>query len=36
MAIKMHVELLTENLDASVVFVREWRHLSDDAPPRVY
>ena len=30
MAIKTHVEILTENLDASVVFIREWRNLSDD------
>ncbi len=25
-----HVRLLTENTDAAAVFVREWRHLSDD------
>lgn len=29
MAIQFHVEILTNNLDASVVFIREWRNLSD-------
>ena len=30
MAVKMHVEILTENLPASVVFVRDWRNLSPE------
>ncbi|MBR9861200.1 TetR/AcrR family transcriptional regulator [bacterium] len=31
MAIKFHVEILTHNLNAAVVFIREWRHLSDES-----
>jgi AcrR family transcriptional regulator len=31
MAIQFHVEILTSNLDASVVFIREWRNLSEEA-----
>jgi AcrR family transcriptional regulator len=30
MAVKMHVEILTNNLPASVVFMRDWRNLSPD------
>lgn len=30
MAIQFHVEILTSNLDAAVVFIRDWRNLSDD------
>ena len=29
MAIKLHVQLITENLDQSVVFLNEWRHLKE-------
>jgi AcrR family transcriptional regulator len=29
MAIQSHVRILTENLDASAVFLYEWRHLSE-------
>lgn len=29
MAIKNHIGILTENLDASYVFIHEWRNLSD-------
>ncbi len=28
MAIKNHVKIITENLDSSSVFLREWRHLT--------
>lgn len=30
MAINSHTEILTSNLDASYVFIHEWRHLSSD------
>lgn len=30
MAVKSHIELLTKFPDASVVFLRDWRYLSDD------
>ncbi|MCB9245219.1 MAG: TetR/AcrR family transcriptional regulator [Flavobacteriales bacterium] len=30
MAVKNHIQLLTEHPDASVVFLRDWRYLSDD------
>lgn len=29
MAVKSHVQLLTENLDASFVFIHEWRNLNE-------
>ncbi len=29
MAVANHVDILTSNLDAAVVFIREWRHLSE-------
>lgn len=29
MAVENHVNILTENMDAAVVFIREWRNLSD-------
>lgn len=29
MAVENHVQILTDNLDAGVVFNREWRHLSE-------
>ena len=29
MAVNTHVEILTSNLEAAVVFQRDWRHLSD-------
>ena len=29
MAINLHVQLITENLDQSVVFLNEWRHLKE-------
>ncbi len=31
MAIEMHVQILTSNLDAAVVFIRDWRNLSPEA-----
>jgi AcrR family transcriptional regulator len=31
MAIKFHVEILTSNMDAAVVFMRDWRNLSAEA-----
>lgn len=31
MAIKFHVEILTENLDAAIIFIRDWRNLSSDS-----
>lgn len=34
MAVENHVEILTSNLNAAVVFVREWRHLSEPAYSR--
>ena len=30
MAIQMHVEILTSNLDAAVVFIRDWRNLGPE------
>jgi TetR/AcrR family transcriptional regulator, cholesterol catabolism regulator len=29
MAVENHVKILTDNLDAAVVFIREWRNLSE-------
>lgn len=29
LAIHSHVRLLTQNLEAATVFIREWRHLSE-------
>jgi AcrR family transcriptional regulator len=29
MAVQSHIEVLTENLNASVVFLRDWRHLEE-------
>ena len=31
MAIQFHVQILTENIDAGIVFMRDWRHLSDES-----
>lgn len=31
MAIKFHVEILTQNLDAAIIFIRDWRNLSPDS-----
>ncbi len=31
MAVRAHIRLLTENLDAGHVFLHEWRHLGDPA-----
>jgi AcrR family transcriptional regulator len=31
MAIKFHVELLTENLDAAIIFIRDWRNLTGES-----
>ena len=31
MAIKFHVEILTKNLDAAIIFIRDWRNLSSDS-----
>ncbi|MFY0645052.1 MAG: TetR family transcriptional regulator [Bacteroidia bacterium] len=31
LAIKLHVEILTSNIDAAVVFIRDWRNLSPEA-----
>lgn len=31
MAVKNHIQILTENLNASFVFIHEWRNLADDA-----
>ncbi|MEY2925488.1 MAG: hypothetical protein RLZZ337_2038 [Bacteroidota bacterium] len=28
MAIKFHVEILTENLDSAIIFIRDWRNLT--------
>ncbi|MGB0850684.1 MAG: TetR/AcrR family transcriptional regulator [Bacteroidia bacterium] len=29
MAIQFHVELLTNNLDSAIIFIRDWRNLTD-------
>lgn len=31
MAIKLHVEILTENLDAAIIFIRDWRNLTGES-----
>ena len=31
MAIEFHVQILTENLDSAVVFIRDWRNLSKES-----
>lgn len=31
MAIQSHVEILTENLDAAIIFIRDWRNLTGEA-----
>jgi AcrR family transcriptional regulator len=31
MAIQLHVEILTANVDAAVVFIRDWRNLSPES-----
>lgn len=31
MAIRFHVELLTENLDAAIIFIRDWRNLTGES-----
>lgn len=31
MAIKLHVEILTQNLDSAIIFIRDWRNLTGDA-----
>jgi AcrR family transcriptional regulator len=31
MAIKFHVQILTENLDAAIIFIRDWRNLSEES-----
>jgi len=28
MAIKLHVEILTQNLDSAIIFIRDWRNLT--------
>lgn len=33
MAVKNHVKILTENWEEAQVFLREWRHLSDEKLP---
>ncbi len=30
-AIRYHVELLTQNLDAAIIFIRDWRNLSGES-----
>ena len=30
MAIKLHVEILTQNLDSAIIFIRDWRNLTGD------
>lgn len=34
MAIQYHVEILTDNLDAAIIFHRDWRNLSDESLPK--
>ena len=29
MAIQFHVEILTENLDSALIFIRDWRNLTE-------
>lgn len=31
MAIKLHVEILTENLNPAIIFIRDWRNLTGEA-----
>jgi AcrR family transcriptional regulator len=31
MAIKLHVVILTENLDSAMIFIRDWRNLTDES-----
>lgn len=31
MAIKFHVEILTENLNAAIIFIRDWRNLTGES-----
>lgn len=31
MAIKYHVEILTKNLDAAIIFIRDWRNLGEES-----
>jgi len=31
MAIKLHIEILTENLDSAIIFIRDWRNLTGEA-----
>lgn len=31
MAIQFHVEILTENLDSAIIFIRDWRNLTGDS-----
>jgi hypothetical protein len=31
MAIEFHVQILTENLDSAIVFIRDWRNLSSES-----
>lgn len=31
MAIKLHVDILTSNIDAAVVFIRDWRNLGEES-----
>lgn len=31
MAIKFHVDILTSNIDAAVVFIRDWRNLGEES-----
>src|SRR6056300_239172 len=31
MAIKFHVEILTENLDSALIFIRDWRNLTENS-----
>ena len=31
MAIKYHVQILTENLDAAIIFIRDWRNLGSES-----
>ncbi|PCJ66918.1 MAG: TetR family transcriptional regulator [Bacteroidetes bacterium] len=31
MAIRLHVEILTENLDSAIIFIRDWRNLTNES-----
>jgi AcrR family transcriptional regulator len=31
MAIKFHVQILTENLDSAIIFIRDWRNLTGES-----